>query len=75
MDHFGNSVGPARRPGMARPANGSVPLRTPQLPFILESSVGVVTRPRAADRGIGIPFPTATDILFSIHVQIKSLVQ
>jgi hypothetical protein len=59
-------MGPARRPRRARPTNSSVLPRTHELPFILDSSVGVVTGPHAGDRAFGIPFSTAAGIFCSV---------
>ena len=67
MDHFRNTLGPARRPASARLTNSIVPLRTPQLRFILDSSVGIVTGPHAGDRGIGVQFSTPAEIVFSLQ--------
>lgn len=73
MDHFRNTVGPARRSGSARLTDSNVPLRTPHLQFILDSSVGIVTMPLAGDQGIGVQFSTPAEIVFPYSVQTKSL--
>jgi len=67
MDHFRITLGPARRPGSARPTNSSVPLRTRHFRFILDSSVGLVIGPHVGDQGIGVQFSTPAELVFSLQ--------
>ena len=64
MDHFRNTLGPARRPGSARPTNSSVPLRTLHLRFIHDRSIGIVSGPHAGDRRTGVQFSTPAENVF-----------